>query len=391
MRIRRLAILCLATSIVAALGCSKAKEEESFFDSDKPVDMTSILQAYQWYEQQTEVDYQEFYTKLLPDLPEEDFYLFGDTSFVIRLPQYAQAEQPFLAQAEYFYNGCAFSWNIYSNYEVYYRGMTSHSISGTEEARPYTEAISADIINNDELHRAAKAYKNAMLAAMALTEEELQDDDAPNIGGYMSDFNAVIERTAYRFYDDEDEFVAFLDSVSSMATSLASDRFERYSAANEKEQLSVILHEMADCQSFDEQCSLWLSWADCNKSGGEDEWLVATAIQLMKSGRYFPFLNKIWISWRALCQGSLLGNSRDSFIPNNYYNDYRQLCYKTCLHRIDRHPDDAVAMNCAASIAGRTNMNRFGQYAFGNEAVMELYSMLPNRFNDSEEESEEEN
>ena len=47
-------------------------------------------------------------------------------------------------------------------------------------------------------------------------------------------------------------------------------------------------------------------------------------------------------------------------------------------------------MNCAAAIGGRTNMNRFGQNYFGNEAMIERYMMIPNRFDIDDEESEEE-
>ena len=33
-------------------------------------------------------------------------------------------------------------------------------------------------------------------------------------------------------------------------------------------------------------------------------------------------------------------------------------------------------MNCAASLGGRVNLNRFGEYLFGNEAVVEKHTML---------------
>ena len=49
----------------------------------------------------------------------------------------------------------------------------------------------------------------------------------------------------------------------------------------------------------------------------------------------------------------------------------RKKCYRTCLKRIEQHPHDIFAMNCAASIGGRVNLNRFGEYLFGNEAVVE--------------------
>ena len=57
------------------------------------------------------------------------------------------------------------------------------------------------------------------------------------------------------------------------------------------------------------------------------------------------------------------------------------MCYVTCLKRIEKQPDDVYAMNCAAALGGRTNLNRFGQNYFGNEAMIEEAMMLPKRFN----------
>ena len=43
-------------------------------------------------------------------------------------------------------------------------------------------------------------------------------------------------------------------------------------------------------------------------------------------------------------------------------------------------------MNCAAAIGGRTNMNRFGQNYFGNEAMIERAMMMPKRYHTEEDE-----
>lgn len=154
-----------------------------------------------------------------------------------------------------------------------------------------------------------------------------------------------------------------------------------------------MLGELATCRDFDEQCSLWRNWANCDKPGFDDEWILAVGRALMESGNYSPILHRIWITWRAINQGLYFGSSRDSSIPNHYYNEYRKMCYISCLKRIENHPDDIYAMNCAAAIGGRTNMNRFGQNYFGNEAMIERAMMMPNRYHsadDDDEESEEE-
>lgn len=54
----------------------------------------------------------------------------------------------------------------------------------------------------------------------------------------------------------------------------------------------------------------------------------------------------------------------------------RKKCYQTCLKRIEKNPNDVFAMNCAAAIGGRVNINRFGQNMFGNEAVIEKHTYL---------------
>ena len=61
------------------------------------------------------------------------------------------------------------------------------------------------------------------------------------------------------------------------------------------------------------------------------------------------------------------------------YEEQNENRYRTCLKRIEQHPHDIFAMNCAASIGGRVNLNRFGEYLFGNEAVVEKHTMLSGR------------
>jgi hypothetical protein len=167
------------------------------------------------------------------------------------------------------------------------------------------------------------------------------------------------------------------------------DRFQHYLDASEDNQVRVILGELATCRNFDEQCSLWRNWANCEKSDIDDEWIVAVGRALMESGNYSPILHRIWITWRAISQRLYFGSSRDSSIPNHYYNEYRKMCYVSCLKHIKSHPDDIYAMNCAAAIGGRTNMNRFGQNYFGNEAMIESFMMMPKRYHIDDKDVEE--
>ena len=164
---------------------------------------------------------------------------------------------------------------------------------------------------------------------------------------------------------------------------------ELYRKVEADKRVEMMLHSLNECSTFDEQCSLLLNWADSPEAEHEDEWIVAVAGRLMNSGKYNPCLNNIWIIWRCLYQYCYGGISRDFSIPNGIYNDMRKKCYLTCLKRIEKNPNDVFAMNCAAAIGGRVNINRFGQNMFGNEAVIEKHTYLSGRDDKEDKESEE--
>ena len=386
---RILAAMCCAVSLIS---CGEEKESD-LFDYSKPVDLSTILQAYDRYQHyEGENKDSILYTKIGLELPEDEFYLFEDTSFVLRVPEYDDSKQPFLANAEDFYNSCALSWNVWSNHEVWYRGHTADLLRYDEEVKNSIEAVSVNIIKDKEVRKAAQDYKDSLLKLMKSEPDDWGEDVNPM--ELLISFGDVVESKAYKFYDDEDAFVESLDSVMDIAEGMVMEKFQHYLDASEDDQVQVMLGELATCRNFDEQCSLWRNWANCDKSSIDDEWIAAVGSALMESGNYSPILHRIWITWRAISQGLYFGSSRDSSIPNQYYNEYRKMCYVSCLKRIERHPDDIFAMNCAAAIGGRTNMNRFGQNYFGNEAMIERAMMMPKRYHsadDSDEEDDAEN
>ena len=389
MKITRLFVVMFCA--ISLVSCEE-KEHPDIFDYSDPVDLSAILQAYDWYQHYEGEDKDSIlYTKMNFELPEDEFYLFEDTAFVLRVPEYAGSKQPFLANAEDFYNSCALSWNVWSNYEVWYRGHTADLLRYDDEVKNSIKAVSVNIIKDKDVRKAAQDFEDSILKLMK-TEPDKWDEDF-NPMELLISFGDVVESKAYKFYDDEETFVVSLDSVMDIAEGMVMDKFRHYLDASEEEQVQVMLGELATCGNFDEQCSLWRNWANCDKSGIDDEWILAVGRALMESGNYSPILHRIWITWRTIIQGLYFGSSRDSSIPNHYYNEYRKMCYVSCLKRIERHPDDIYAMNCAAAIGGRTNMNRFGQNYFGNEAMIERAMMMPNRYHsadDDDEESEEE-
>lgn len=381
-------LLILIFSTIAVLSCGKDGNPD-LFDNSPTVDLNEILQAYDWYQHSEDEDKETLLLqKIASGMPNNDeFWLFDDTSFVIHVPEYANSKQPFLANAEDFYNSCAYAWNIWSNQEIWYRGHTADLLREDEDVKTSIRSISTEFIRDKDVRKAANQARDSLLMVMDTNPKEWDEDFDPM--DIIINFANVIENKAYKFYDAEEAFVDSLDSINSMAVGMARHKFMHYLDADEEHQLATMLGELATCRNFDEQCSLWCLWANCKESTLEDEWLVAVGRRLMDSGYYNPLLNRIWITWRVLCQTMYFGMSRDSAIPNHYYNAYRRKCYLTCLKRIERHPDDVFAMNCAAAIGVRVNLNRFGQNYFGNEAMIEEAMMMPNRYHTGDENDEE--
>ena len=249
------------------------------------------------------------------------------------------------------------------------------------------KAISEDCIRDKELRKAAKIYKDSIVIMMKRSPEEWGEDE--HSMDLLIAFGNKIEAKSYQYFTDEGKFVDSLNAMTKELTDATKPTLELYKQVEADKRVEMMLTSLNDCSTFDEQCSLFLNWADSPEADLEDEWIVAVAEKLMDSGKYNPCLNNIWIIWRCLYQYCYGGISRDSSIPNSIYNDMRKKCYQTCLKRIEKNPNDVFAMNCAAAIGGRVNINRFGQNMFGNEAVIEKHTYLSGRDDKEDKESEE--
>ena len=169
--------------LLAALCCTACsinggnEEQSGVFEYGKPVDLSAILRAYYWYELNEGDDKDSILFSLIDvNLPEDEIYLFEDTAFVLRVPEYAQSQQPFLATAEDFYNSCALSWNVWSNYEVWYRGHTSDLLRNEDDIRNGIEAVSANIIKDGNVSNAAQIFKDSLLLNMTTEPSEWDED-----------------------------------------------------------------------------------------------------------------------------------------------------------------------------------------------------------------------
>lgn len=353
------------------VGCSGvAQQPDGVFNYEKPVDLSDVMTTYNEHATSDEADW------MVPEGWTEGmgYEIFEDTSFVVNAPQYQKSKQLFLKSAEDFYNSCALAHNLRSNVEMLARELTTE-----KEVVQSIRKIGVDFLYNPGLKARAQVLEDSLIIVLQKPEEKCgEDDNCMNLFGI---FAQEIEKHVVPFYQDEKAFADSLQSMGNLMQKMTEKQFKIYQNTNEEERTKVILKLLNDCENFDEQCSLFLNWANCQESSYEDEWIIMVAVRLMRSGKYNPMLFNIWLDWRCLTQG-MLGASRDSEIPNQMYNQMRKRCYITCLKRIEEYPQDALAMNCAAVLAGRVNILRSGAFMFGNDGILEMHEFMPKRFDE---------
>ena len=381
------------TLLMTMTGCKKemGTQYRECFENDDAVSLKDVIDTYNKYAsaQKDSAGFDLFdalYGKEAADNLVE-YEIVSDTAFALQLPEYATSNHPFLSSAEVFYNSCLLAFNVWSNHELWLRGSNGFELVEEKDVVDGINAISEECIRDKDLREAARTYKDSIVIMMKRSSEEWEEDE--HSMNLLIAFGNKLEAQSYQYFTKEEEFV---DSLSDMTKELVDETkptLELYRQVEADKRVKMMLYSLNDCSTFDEQCSLFLNWADSPEAELENEWIVAVAERLMNGGQYNPCLNNIWIIWRCLFQYCYGGISRDAPIPNSIYNEMRKKCYLTCLKRIERHPHDVFAMNCAAAMGGRVNINRLGQNVFGNNAVIEKHTYLSGRDEKKDKGSEE--
>lgn len=371
-------LLCV---ILLFFSCGSKDQFEAAFDYSKPVDFSEIQVVYDYHkEHEGEENDTLVFSYLEANLPSNTIiYLFDDTSFSLKTPEYATSNHPFLSKAEELYNEFVWGWNVWSDFEVWYRGNTADLLLEDEDVKNAIRKMDTDILKDEEIRLAAKKCQDSLLALIEIPVDDWSEGTQA-MDDYLIPYINLVGNKSYSVITDWDAYKNSYDSISNLLDETVSKSYALYLNATEEEQLNVILRELNSCKNFDEQCALWMLWPTRRKSLDETEWIVAVGERLLESGCYTPILSKVWFTWRALCQSVYYGFSRDSCIPNQYYNQMRKRCYLTCLKRIQSHPDDIFAMNCAYNLVQVRNLDRYGLSDLGNNAITEMYMMLPNRY-----------
>lgn len=371
---------------------------DGIFAHQAPVDMTPILDIYNWTSESGDsIDKTELVLKLVPaagryilaDTPDDEiennwYVNMTDTIPVPCIPDELRTKYNLYANAEQYYNGYMLLFNLESLYEICFWNLDKpeeERIFTPEEVLDAIQGINIDVMRDPGDRMCIEDARDSVLDYLETYPGYYrQEDTVPLI--YLANVMERFDRYSYFYYEgDMEPIEAILDSTMNKVHTgqWAQERFERYLMASEDEQLEVMLKELAECRDFDEQCDLWCLWSDCRQSLDEDLWVIAVGTRLIDSEQYTPMAIIIWLRWRVLFQEALCGMSRDSAIPNDYYNEYRKKCFVAAIQHFERHEEDIFAMYLAEYMLSRSNLNRLGGW-LGNNALYEGPELMPKRY-----------
>lgn len=152
-----------------------------------------------------------------------------------------------------------------------------------------------------------------------------------------------------------------------------------------KNMVNELKAKYGKAKDFNAQCIYAIELAHAYETDRE-EWYdkginPATSIMesLMQARKYSPYLFKLWQTWRVLYQ-NCKGYSKDSAIPNDIYNKYRNICASTILSYIEKHPNDLMAVNEFLLISYEKNVLREGDFSYGNQNAVDEYYLFPEKY-----------
>lgn len=144
-------------------------------------------------------------------------------------------------------------------------------------------------------------------------------------------------------------------------------------AKPDQEQLQLLYKSYLEEKDYNVKLSmLFMLLYDYHYDGGDTVVsLLKNAEQVMTSGNYSPLLPVLWRAYRVVYCNKYCCPSTYCEIPNVLFNYYRRLVAYASLKHIEAHPDDIAAKVLFYCLAFRTNIDRFGEYMFGNQSAAE--------------------
>lgn len=293
-----------------------------------------------------------------------------------RAPRYITAvvdgkqAHPFLAHAKDYYNGHAIIQDLETALGDW---MVGKRDGESPELKNRTlrsiSSVNVSILKDMRMRKQALELREGVAHLVKLDEGQREK--------YTEE---VLSKRTEALYMSLDEIIDTKDMADSIswiavqrkATLTVKSVYDECKSKDETEQMDAALHALNECKDFDEQCALLLLMTRYGEDIiGYDECIMTIAERMMQSGKYSPLLYNVWMVWRSIYQIYNCGMSVYSNIPNEVYNEYRKLCFLSCLHHLNQSPNDKIALTQVVLLATKSNVLRYSESVIGNSVALD--------------------
>lgn len=272
------------------------------------------------------------------------------------------------------YNSFNILNSIYNDIELWARFET--------DVQGAIEKIDCSVIHDNNIKEYASDYKKQVLSSLQYTAVHDSIKWERMEMEYSTLYSKLVNRYHVSQYGElsEEKYWDMYDP-----TNIIQDYDSIYSLRGTDDSVSIayLKQLMNNAQNFDEKCIYTLEYA--HTITNDEHPAIHCLEQLMKSKIYSIYLKEIWRTWRCLLQITF-GDSKDSNIPNDYYNHMRMVCAHTILDYVVQHPNDIMAINQFITLSSEDNINRYGDYPYGNQNIMEEIKLFYEQYDDTLEE-----
>ena len=289
-------------------------------------------------------------------------------------------EDPRIMKLVDIYNTSVAVNDIFSDFDLYMRLDFFE-----EDAVNAIQGVDFSVIRNEQYRDSLENYRKKMLFLVGKDPDQF-DMDVDNPYVYRGAMTDLIGSEMQPFLDGLD--YDYFDSVYFNNEKIEGLR-EYINKRGDAELVGELREKLEGAKSFDAQCAYAVELAHAYDANHEIVRSLPIFESLMNAGKYSIYLVDVWRTWRCVIQPIVGGHSKDSYIPNDKFNEMRRKCSYSTLVYLQNHLDDKVAANQYVVLSATRNIEREGIYNFGNQIAMEEMDLFPERYGFLDEDEEE--
>ena len=305
-----------------------------------------------------------------------EFGTISDLNMWLRIPQ-SQLKTEQLQRLADAYNSAVVMNSIMTDFDLQMRLEFEH-----DDVVKAIKGINVTVVKDKEASSRLQAYKSEMLYLLSVKPNAV-DQNVHNPWKAKDDLDVYLSKKynikTFGKFNEKKIAKHFYNCPSVPEWEKLMEQRGKKNMVNE------LKAKYGKAKDFNAQCIYAIELAHAYETDRE-EWYdkginPATSIMesLMQARKYSPYLFKLWQTWRVLYQ-NCKGYSKDSAIPNDIYNKYRNICASTILSYIEKHPNDLMAVNEFLLISYEKNVLREGDFSYGNQNAVDEYYLFPEKY-----------